>query len=336
MAAPDAAPQRKSALPQSASVLVCPVCGAAVQASSIETVGRFSLFACAQCDLHFWNPREMPDGSWYEQMYGSRDAHILPLEPGHKYFLADPRAPKSGDLLDVGCGTGNFLLAARGAGFQVSGTELDPAAIRFIQTALGIENVFPLTITGFAAANPAGKFAVVTAWEVLEHQADPVAFLRAIKSCLNPHGFLALSVPNRNRWLTGPDVLDYPPNHFLRWSAAALKNFLAAQGFEIVSLREQPAGISHTAQMINIALRSGLARPIAGTIQPAFREVMQMSPEQAASLLAAKPTLRQRLFSALSKVKLAVCYFLAIGAWPVVRLRRRKGTYLYCLARSRD
>src|SRR5205814_9653368 len=32
---------------------------------------------------------------------------------------------------------------------------------------------------------------------------------------------LALSVPNRERWLTGPDVLDYPPNHFLRWHAAA-------------------------------------------------------------------------------------------------------------------
>jgi len=31
----------------------------------------------------------MPDAQWYEQMYGGRDAEMLPLEPGHKYFLAD-------------------------------------------------------------------------------------------------------------------------------------------------------------------------------------------------------------------------------------------------------
>jgi SAM-dependent methyltransferase len=278
----------------------------------------------------------MPDGHWYEQMYGPRDARLLPLEPGHKYFLADPRAPKSGDLLDVGCGTGNFLVAAHSAGFQVTGTELDPGAVRFIHTKLGIESVVPLTITAFTAANPARKFSVVTSFEVLEHQADPVAFVRAIKSCLVAHGYIAMSVPNRNRWLTGPDVLDYPPNHFLRWSPAALKNFLVANGFEILSLREQHAGISHTAQMINMALRTGLSRPIAGSVQPAFREVMQMPAEQAATLLAARPTPRQRLFSALSKGKLGVCHFLAIAAWPVVRLQQRKGTYLYCLARSRD
>jgi glutamate racemase len=88
--------------------------------------------------------------------------------------------------------------------------------------------------------------------------------------------------------------------------------------------------------MINIALRTGLSRPIVGSVQPAFREVMQMPIEQAASLVAAKPTARQRLFSALSKAKLSVCYVLAFVAWPVVRLQQRKGTYLYCLARALD
>ena len=44
-----------------------------------------------------------------------------------------------------------------------------------------------------------------------------------------------LSVPNRERWLTAPDVFDYPPNYFLRWNVKALKSFLSAHGFEIVS-----------------------------------------------------------------------------------------------------
>jgi len=277
----------------------------------------------------------MPDGHWYERMYMHRDARLLPLEPGQKYFLADPLAPKSGDLLDVGCGTGNFLLAAHFAGFQVTGTELDPGAVRFIQTQLGIQNIFPLTIGAFAGANLGRKFSVVTFFEVLEHQADPVSFLSALKSCLAPRAHIALSVPNRNRWLTGPDVLDYPPNHFLRWSPVALKSFLEANGFEVLSLREQPAGLAHAAQMFNMALRTGLSRPIAGSVQPVFSKVMQLPAEQAATLLAVKPTARQRLFSLLSKAKLAACYVLAFFAWPIIRIQRRKGTYLYCLARAR-
>src|SRR5438132_718109 len=82
----------------------------------------------------------------------------------------------------------------------------------------------------FAAQNPGEKFDVVTFFEVLEHQAAPAEFLRSVKSCLKPRGSIALSVPNRERWLTGPDVLDYPPNHFLRWNVGVLKRFLEMQG----------------------------------------------------------------------------------------------------------
>jgi SAM-dependent methyltransferase len=269
-------------------------------------------------------------------VYGSRDARLLPLEPGHEYFLSDPDAPKSGHLLDVGCGTGNFLLASRSAGFEVNGIELDPGAVRFIQTKLHVEGVFPLTITEFAVRHPAPKFSVITFFEVLEHQAEPAAFLKAIKSCLAPGGHIAISVPNRNRWLTGPDVLDYPPNHFLRWSPASIMNLLEAYGFELLTLREQPAGISHTAQMINMFLRTGFSQSFAGFTQPSFREVIQTPVEKGARVFARQPTWRQRLFTALSKVKLTACYALALVAWPFVRLRQLKGTYLYVLARSRN
>jgi 2-polyprenyl-3-methyl-5-hydroxy-6-metoxy-1,4-benzoquinol methylase len=170
----------------------------------------------------------MPDARWYEQIYGGRDEELLPLEPGHKYFFADAAAPRGGELLDVGCGTGNFLAAARNAGYRVTGIELDRNAARFAKEQLGLQKVLPLTISEFAAQNRGEKFDLVTFFEVLEHQAAPAEFLRSVKSCLKPRGSIALSVPNRERWLTGPDVLDYPPNHFLRWNADALKKFLNA------------------------------------------------------------------------------------------------------------
>src|SRR5229473_8695934 len=256
---------------------VCPACGEASRKAEIERYGRYELFGCGACGLQFWEPREMPDARWYEQMYGGRDENLLPLEPGHKYFLADPLAPLGGELLDIGCGTGNFLGAARDAGYGVTGIELDRNAARFAKERLGLQRVLPLTISEFAAQHPEERFDVVTFFEVLEHQAAPVEFLQKVKAYVRPGGVIALSVPNRERWMTGPDVLDYPPNQFLRWNAAALRKFLSAQGFEVLAIREQPAGLGYTAQMINMALRTGMSQTAAGEAPASFRDVMQMT-----------------------------------------------------------
>jgi len=315
---------------------VCPACGEASRKAEIEKYGRYELFGCDACGLQFWEPREMPDARWYEQMYGGRDEKLLPLEPGHRYFLADPLAPRGGELLDIGCGTGNFLAAARDAGYRVTGIELDGTAARFAKERVGLQRVFPLTISEFAEQHADEKFDVVTFFEVLEHQAAPVEFLQKLRRVLKPRGTIALSVPNRERWMTGPDVLDYPPNHFLRWNAAALKHFLSAQGFEVLSIREQPVGIAHTAQMINMALRTGLSQTAAGEAPGSFRDVMQMRPEQAETVLHAKPTTRQRVMQIMGRIKSAACFPLAMAAFPYVRVRGFKGTYMYCLSRKRD
>ncbi len=323
-------------LPQTAVASTCPACQKLGDFARIEQFGRYSLFHCPDCDLQFWSPREMPDALWYEGIYSPRDAALMPLEPGHNYFLSDSNAPAHGDLLDVGCGTGNFLAAARDAGYSVSGIELDGNAARFARERLGLGHVLPLTIGQFAARHPSQKFDVITFFEVLEHQADPQSFLDAVMACLRPDGWIALSVPNRNRWMTGIDVLDYPPNHFLRWSAAALKRFLVSNGFEILTMREQPAGIAHTAQMFNMALRTGVTRRVTGEEDRSFRDLLPLTPEQAAAARDSAPSLRRRIIHLLGHAKRLACYPPAILAYPYIRSRWKKGTYLYCLARRRD
>lgn len=319
--------------PAAMSSPACPACSKNAMDPAIERYGSYELFSCADCSLHFWEPRVLPDARWYEQMYGGRDEKLLPLEPGHKYFLADPLAPRSGELLDIGCGTGNFLAAARSAGYAVTGTELDRNAARFARTQLGLPRVLGLTISEFAERHPGEKFDVVTFFEVLEHQAAPVEFVEHVKSLLRPRGYIALSVPNRERWLTGPDVLDYPPNHFLRWNAAALRKLMSVRGFEILTVTEQPAGVVHSAQMINMSLRTGLSRKATGKPFDSFRDVMQMAPEEAAMALHSKPTARQRTMQFLGRLKHAACLPIAVAAYPYIRARGYKGTYLYLLAR---
>jgi SAM-dependent methyltransferase len=314
----------------------CPACAQLSLAEPREKYGKYDLFECRACGLQYWLPPRMPDASWYEQMYSGRDQEVLPLEPGHNYFLADPLAPGKGALLDIGCGTGNFLAAARANGYEVSGIELDREAARFARKQLALEHIYPVTIGDFAEKWNQDRFDVVTFFEVLEHQAAPREFLENAKKCLKPQGTIALSVPNRERWLTGPDVLDYPPNHFLRWNAAALRKFLQAEGFEVLSIKQQPAGMVHTAQMLNMRFRTGLSRTEPDPSSASFRDLMQMSREEAGKVLASKPSLRQKVIEILGTIKYAACFPLAVAAYPYVRMRGYKGTYLYCLAKLCD
>ena len=115
-----------------------------------------------------------------------------------------------------------------------------------------------------------------------------------------------------------------------------LKKFLEMQGFEVMSMREQAAGIVHTAQAINLALRTGMTQTKPGETSRSFRDVIQMEREQSKATLQAMPGMLQRVLETLGRIKFAACFPLAVAALPYVRMRGYKGTYLYCLARKRE
>lgn len=92
--------------------------------------------------------------------------------------------------LDIGCNRGMLLEAARRRGWQVTGIEIAEEAAQRARTQFGL-TVYP----DIAAVEHEPPFDVVTAWHVLEHTYDPVAFLCAAKARLEPGGVLALQVP---------------------------------------------------------------------------------------------------------------------------------------------
>ena len=110
------------------------------------------------------------------------------------------RTPLEGKTaLDVGCGAGLLTEPLARLGAKVTGIDASPeviavarehAAARALEIAYRSGDVQQLE----------GQFDLVTAMEVIEHVADPEAFLKALASRLAPDGLLVLSTPNATGW----------------------------------------------------------------------------------------------------------------------------------------
>ncbi len=101
--------------------------------------------------------------------------------------------------LDVGCGAG--LLAEPLARLGAAVTAIDPApelidAARTHAAGQGLAIDYRVG----AVEETQGEFDLVTALEVIEHTADPAAFLNALAKRVAPGGLVILSTPNRTAW----------------------------------------------------------------------------------------------------------------------------------------
>ena len=156
-----------------------------------------------------------------------------------KYFPSNVR----GKLLDVGCGDGRFLRYAKEQGFEVWGIDFDKKSVENVKRNLGIDTVFAMSLEEFYeyAKERGLKFDVITFFEVLEHQDKPKEFLEMVRELLKEGGYIAGSVPNRERLFVEMDWKDhfhwdYPPHHFLRFSKSSLEKALNFSGFKDVEV----------------------------------------------------------------------------------------------------
>ena len=189
----------------------CPVCGKTEFKNKLivqdNTVSHesFAIVQCAGCGFQFTNPRPGPAdiGRYYESdEYVSHNSGAAGLinkaykvarffTMRRKVSLLNKLAPRRGQLLDYGCGTGHFLAAAKSAGWQVSGLEPNARARAEASERLGQ----PVGQESLASFQP-GTFDAITLWHVLEHVHLLNETLAQLTALLKPDGVLLIAVPN--------------------------------------------------------------------------------------------------------------------------------------------
>lgn len=98
--------------------------------------------------------------------------------------------------LDVGCGAGLLAEPLARLGAQVTAIDAAPEVIAVAREHAAGQGL-SIDYRQGAVEDLDGRFDLVTAMEVIEHVADPQAFLSSLAARLAPGGLLILSTPNR-------------------------------------------------------------------------------------------------------------------------------------------
>jgi 2-polyprenyl-3-methyl-5-hydroxy-6-metoxy-1,4-benzoquinol methylase len=107
----------------------------------------------------------------------------------NKLNLINSQQPQKGKILDIGAGTGDFLLTAKNNGWETIGAE--PS-----ERAKNIAKQKGISFTEDIASLESHSFDVITMWHVLEHVPDLEAQIKELKRLLKSTGTLIVAVPN--------------------------------------------------------------------------------------------------------------------------------------------
>lgn len=238
----------------------CPVCGETEYRVCAEQVKqKYRIVKCGSCGLIYTNPMPSDENdNSFNELYHDWDYHNIftdnpekALEMARSEMVGQFNYWKSknlmitdkGNFLDIGCGAGHILAAAKEMGWAPIGLEIDRNAFR--ETA----KMWDLDIrsTYLSEANFADNyFDWIRARYVFEHLPSPSDLLKDVFRVLEPGGILTIDVPNQNgffsqlRVLRGKEqgqgqfygYLD-PPLHVIGYSPKTMKLLLLKNGFEV-------------------------------------------------------------------------------------------------------
>lgn len=148
-------------------------------------------------------------GDWWDP--DGPEAMLHKLNPVRLKYIRDQvdqhwqcdecvRTPLEGrTALDVGCGAGLLAEPLTRLGAKLTGLDASAeliAVAREHAAAVGLD----IDYRAGELEGLEGQFDLITCMEVVEHVADPAAFVKALAGRLAPDGLLVMSTPNATGW----------------------------------------------------------------------------------------------------------------------------------------
>lgn len=151
----------------------------------------------------------------------------------NKLNLINSLQKSKGNLLDIGAGTGDFLVVAKENGWQITGIEPSSKAkeiaikkgIYFVEDSSTVET---------------NSIDVITMWHVLEHVPNIENQIKELKRLLKPNGTILIAVPNFNSF----DAQHYGhhwaaydvPRHLWHFSKTAIQKLFEKEDMKLVDI----------------------------------------------------------------------------------------------------
>lgn len=228
------------------NVTHCPICTGQEFESHLTCVDytvsheTFSLRRCTACDFVITSPRPVTTdlGRYYKSdAYISHQKEARSLQD-HIYLTARQFTLKwkqrlisrfhqgtQKNLLDYGCGTGEFVRFTRSQQWQAVGFE--PSSEARNQTA---KEAQPFIFSTIPEILTSGPYSVITLWHVLEHIENLNETLDLLKTCCAPNGTIFIAVPNHKsadahhygKYWAAYDV----PRHLWHFNMSSMKHLL--------------------------------------------------------------------------------------------------------------
>ncbi len=231
----------------------CPICRS-VDAKDIVEIYGFLYRECLGCGTAFVvNPpaEDQLQAAYRSDYYTAVNKKLLANDQIIEYrvrqiavpkvaFVKENITSKKNTWLDVGCGVGEILSAAKNQGYEVLGLEANPMESEYGRKTFGIE-VRNEYVSESTLGDYAGRYGVVSLFSVLEHVLSPNAILNDVARIQAKGDNLVVEVPHYPSisvasQISFPEQVNrmmHPPLHLFLFPLRALQSMLGAYGYEV-------------------------------------------------------------------------------------------------------
>lgn len=236
----------------------CPLCKSGLFLNYTEVKDHavskesFIVCRCQKCSLLFTNPRPKEEkiAPYYDfPEYYSHDRNNKSLTQFIYNKVRDFTVSQkvkliselkgNGKLLDYGCGTGEFLNAAKNKGWKVNGIE--PTAKARNTANVTLDNSVHENIDEI---NEKKKYDIISLFHVLEHIHTLRKTIKVLLNHLKSDGYIIIAIPNPESYDAkkyGKDWAGWDvPRHLYHFDQIAMKNFEQLFDLELIKVKPMP------------------------------------------------------------------------------------------------